>query len=229
MADLTSEPKTFKDRLPDILGFLGSVAVVGVAYMVFTNKVPKNFWSFFSYFYVLAIVGALGVLGEKISVTLLSFFLPLLLAAATIAFKFKPEQYPIEEWWEIYSIMVLFSAGFLVFLFFRFEQIKASGGGGSGPGGGGGPLKARVDPTMAAKYREDQQKKTASKDNKMDSALGVKEADKSAVKAEKKRMEPHQQLVPNLLPNLLQDWMKPLKSVWKEKCAKSRTNSTSAR
>ncbi|HAE39873.1 MAG TPA: hypothetical protein DCG57_14785, partial [Candidatus Riflebacteria bacterium] len=187
MADLTSEPKTFKDRLPDILGFLGSVAVVGVAYMVFTNKVPKNFWSFFSYFYVLAIVGALGVLGEKISVTLLSFFLPLLLAAATIAFKFKPEQYPIEEWWEIYSIMVLFSAGFLVFLFFRFEQIKASGGGGSGPGGGGGPLKARVDPTMAAKYREDQQKKTASKDNKMDSALGVKEADKSAVKAEDKK------------------------------------------
>ena len=189
MADLTSEPKTFKDRLPDILGFLGSVAIVGVAYMVFTNKVPKNFWSFFSYFYVLAIVGALGVLGEKLSVTLLSFFLPLLLAAATIAFKFKPEQYPIEEWWEIYSIVVLFSAGFLVFLFFRFEQIKASGGGGAGGGGGGGgPLKARVDPTMAAKYREDQIKKTASKDGKMDSALGMKEPPaKPADKAEEKK------------------------------------------
>ncbi|EKD83294.1 MAG: hypothetical protein ACD_39C00759G0001, partial [uncultured bacterium] len=137
MSDLTSEPKTFKERLPDILGFLGSVAIVGVAYMVFTNKVPKNFWSFFSYFYVIAIVGALGVLGEKLSVTLLAFVLPLLLAAATIAFKFKPEQYPIEDWWEIYSILVLFSAGFLVFLFFRFEQVKSSGGG-SGRGGSGG-------------------------------------------------------------------------------------------
>lgn len=148
MADLISDqPKTFKDRLPDILGFLGSVAVVGVAYMVFTDKIPKNFGVVFSYFYILAIVGVLGVLGEKVATTLLSFFLPLLLAAATLAFKFKPQQYPIEDWWEIYSILVLFSAGFVVFLFFRFEQAKVSGGGRGGGGGGGGPLKTRVDPT----------------------------------------------------------------------------------
>ena len=182
MADLTSERKTFKDRLPDILGFLGSLAVIAVAYLVFTNKIPKNFWSFFSYFYVLAIAGALGVLGEKLAVTLLAFILPLLLAAATIALKFKPEQYPIEDWWEVYSILVLFSAGFLVFLFFRFEQVKASGGGGGAHGGGGGgaPLKTRVDPNAAAKYREEQIKKTAAKGEGMETALGQKAADKPA-------------------------------------------------
>ncbi|MBU1107065.1 MAG: hypothetical protein KKB51_10385 [Candidatus Riflebacteria bacterium] len=186
MADLTSEPKTFKDHLPDILGFLGSIAVVAVAYLIFTNKVPKNFWSFFSYFYVIAIAGALGVLGEKISIALLAFILPLLLGAATLAFKFKPDKYPIEDWWEIYSVLVLFSAGFLVFLFFRFEQFKASGGGGGGgggKGGGGAPLKTRVDPNAAAKFREDQMKKTASKGGVMDSALGQKPADKSADKS----------------------------------------------
>ncbi|PKL49909.1 MAG: hypothetical protein CVV42_04425 [Candidatus Riflebacteria bacterium HGW-Riflebacteria-2] len=181
MADLTSDqPKTFKDRLPDILGFLGSVAVVGVAYMVFTDKIPKNFGAIFPYFYILAIVGILGVLGEKVATTLLSFFLPILLAAATLAFKFKPQQYPIEDWWEIYSVLVLFSAGFVVFLFFRFEQAKLSGGGksGGGSGGGGGPLKTRVDPNAAAKFREEQQKKSAAKGDNMgdlDQKAGLKQ------------------------------------------------------
>ena len=184
MADLTSDaPKTFKDRLPDILGFLGSVAVVGVAYMVFTDKIPKNLGVIFSYFYILAIVGVLGFLGEKVSTTLLSFFLPLLLAAATLAFKFKPQQYPIEEWWEIYSILVLFSAGFVVFLFFRYEQAKLSGGGKGGSGGGGGPLKTRVDPNAAARYREEQMKKTNSTTASMgdlDKKAGVKAPDPKA-------------------------------------------------
>ncbi|KAF1080901.1 MAG: Adenylate cyclase [Candidatus Rifleibacterium amylolyticum] len=188
MADLISDqPKTLKDRLPDILGFLGSVAVIGVAYMVFTDKLPKNLGVIFSYFYILAIVGVLGVLGEKAATTLLSFFLPLLLAAATLAFKFKPQQYPIEDWWEVYSILVLFSAGFVVFLFFRYEQAKLSGGGRSGSGGGGGgPLKTRVDPTAAAKYREEQEKKSAAKDNTMgdlDKKAGVKPAEPKAADA----------------------------------------------
>lgn len=167
MTGLTSDqPKTFKDRLPDILGFLGSVAVVGVAYMVFANKLPKNFSAFFSYFYILAIVGALGVMGEKVATALLSFILPLLLAGATIAFKFKPQQYSLEDWWEVYSILVLFSAGFVVFLFFRFEQAKVSGGGASGAGST--PLKTRVDPNAAARFREEQLKKSESKSDAMD-------------------------------------------------------------
>ncbi len=188
MADLISDqPRTLKDRLPDILGFLGSVAVIAVAYMVFTDKLPKNLGAVFSYFYILAIVGVLGVLGEKASTTLLSFFLPLILAAATLAFKFKPQQYPIEDWWEVYSVLVLFSAGFVVFLFFRYEQAKLSGGGRSGGGGGGGgPLKTRVDPTSAAKYREDQDKKSSSKGDglaDLDKKVGLKPDDPKAPEA----------------------------------------------
>lgn len=177
MADESAESKTFKDRLPDLLGLFGSIAAVGVAFLVYTNKIPRNFWSFFSYFYVFAAIGVLGILGEKIATSLLSFLLPILMAAATIALKFKPIQYPIEDWWEIYSILVLFSAGFLVYLFFRFEQVKASGGGGGVPGYGGGPLKGRADPALAAKFREDQAKRERDKDNKMDSALKGDKAD----------------------------------------------------
>ncbi|MDD3147068.1 MAG: hypothetical protein PHD82_07185, partial [Candidatus Riflebacteria bacterium] len=132
MAETTQETKTLKDRLPDILGMLGSVAIILVAILIFTNRIPRNFQAYFSYFYLFAAAGILGLVGEKIAVTLLSFILPLLLGAATIALKFKPEKYPIEEWWEIYSIIVLFAAGFLIYLFFRFEQIKAMGGSGQG-------------------------------------------------------------------------------------------------
>ncbi len=184
MADNAQETKTLKDRLPDLLGLLGSVVVILVAIMIFTNKFPRNLQNYFSYFYLIAAAGVLGLLGEKLAVTLLSFALPLLLGAATIAFKFKPEKYPLEDWWEIYSIIVLCAAGFLVYLFFRFEQIKAMGGGGA-PGqvgaDAGGPLKTRVDPAMAAKYRDEMQKKGKDKDTQMDNALkGDKEGEASS-------------------------------------------------
>lgn len=154
MSDLIQEKKSFKERLPDLFGALGSAVVFFVAYLVFTDKLPPNFKSYFAYFYVIGIAGALGFLGEKASVTLLAFLLPVLLGGATFLFRFKPEQYPIEEWWEIYSILVLFSAGFLAFLFYRFEQKKAVGGGQPEN------LKARVDPNQAARYREEQMKKS---------------------------------------------------------------------
>ncbi|HPT48414.1 MAG TPA: GAF domain-containing protein, partial [Candidatus Rifleibacterium sp.] len=174
MAENTQEAKTLKDRLPDILGLLGSVVVIVVAVMIFTNKFPRNLQNYFSYFYLIAVAGVIGLLGEKLAVTLLSFALPLLLGAATLAIKFKPEKYPLEDWWEIYSIIVLGAAGFLVYLFFRFEQIKAMGGN-AAPGqigaDPGGPLKTRVDPAMAAKYRDDKLKKGKDKDNQMDDAL----------------------------------------------------------
>ncbi|MEW6712611.1 MAG: GAF domain-containing protein, partial [Candidatus Riflebacteria bacterium] len=176
MADGAEEKKSAKERLPDLLGLIGSIAVLAVAFMVYTNKVPKNFWSYFSYFYIFATIGILGILGEKIATSLLMFVLPVLLGVATLAFKFKPQKYPLEDWWEIYSVLVLFSAGFLIYVFFRFEQLKTVG---QGQGGGGvigaagedGNLKARVDPKIAAKYREEAQKKQKSKDNAMDSAL----------------------------------------------------------
>lgn len=193
MAEDSAQSKSLKERLPDILGVLGSVAVLGVAFLVYTNKVPKNFWSIFSYFYVFAAIGVLGILGEKVATSLLSFLLPLLMAAATIALKFKPKQYPIEDWWEIYSLLVLFSAGFLVYLFYRFEQVKAGGGGVAGEGGGpAGPLKGRADPALAAKYREEMNKKEKDKENKMDAALkgdggeGDKAAEGAAGDAAKK-------------------------------------------
>jgi hypothetical protein len=183
----TSESKSLKERLPDLLGVLGSVAVLGIAFMIFTNKIPRNFWSYFSYFYVFAAIGVLGILGEKAATSLLSFVRHVLLAlAATIAIKFKPKQFPIEDWWEVYSVLVLFSAGFLVYLFFRFEQIKASGGEGGDGQGGPGSLRTRVDPAAAAKYRDEMLKKEKDKEGKMDAALkgGAKEGDKLPEPAE---------------------------------------------
>ncbi|MFZ5952487.1 MAG: adenylate/guanylate cyclase domain-containing protein [Candidatus Rifleibacteriota bacterium] len=176
MAEGAEEKKSAKERLPDLLGLIGSVAVLAVAFMVYTNKVPKNFWSYFSYFYIFATIGILGILGEKIATSLLMFVLPVLLGAATLAFKLKPQKYPLEDWWEIYSVLVLFSAGFLIYVFFRFEQLKTVGqgqgsGGAIGAAGEDGNLKARVDPKIAAKYREEVQKKQKSKENAMDSAL----------------------------------------------------------
>jgi len=188
--DSTTESKTLKDRLPDILGAIGSIVVLGIAFMIYTNKVPRNFWSYFSYFYIFAAVGVLGVLGEKAAVSLLSFLLPLLLAAATIAFKFKPAKYPLEDWWEIYSVLVLFSAGFLIYLFFRFDQNKVVAGGGDSSADG--PLKTRVDPSIAAKYRDGQMKKGKDKDDKMSAALQSgdgSEDSKEGVEVDKKENE----------------------------------------
>ena len=186
MAEETQGAKSLKDRLPDILGIIGSVVVLLLAVLVFTNKVPRIYQWFFSYFYVFAIAGVLGVLGEKIAIKLLSFALPVLLAAATIALKFKPEKFPIEEWWEVYSILVLFTAGFLVYLFFRSEQLKAVGAEGNEQVEGGGALKTRVDPSAAAKYREKAKKKGKDKDDKLDSALkGDKDSETAPVEGGK--------------------------------------------
>lgn len=154
MTDLTQEKKSFKDRLPDLFGALGSAVIFFVAYLVFTDKLPPNIKSYFAYFYIIGIAGALGLLGEKASVTLLAFLLPVLLGGATLILRFKPERYPVEDWWGIYSILVLFSAGFLAFLFYRFEQNKNLGSGKDEN------LKARVNPNQAARYREEQNKKS---------------------------------------------------------------------
>ena len=186
MAEGAEEKKTLKERLPDLLGLMGSIAVLGIAFLVYTNKVPRNFWSYFSYFYVLATIGVLGILGEKIATSLLLFVLPVLLGAATLAFKLKPQKYPLEDWWELYSVLVLFSAGFLIYVFFRFEQMKVAGGSGQGAAGKldatgeDGNLKARVDPKLAAKYRDEMQKKQKSKENTMDAALKGESAGEDA-------------------------------------------------
>ena len=173
MAEEVQEKKSLKEKLPDILGLLGSGIVLFVAYLVFANKIPKNFWSYFSHFYIFAVIGILGIMGEKIATTFLLFALPLLLGAATIALKFKPEKYPIEDWWEFYSVLVLFTAGFLIFVFFRFEKLKSAAGSEADakPVGKDGNLNKRVDPKIAAKYREEQKKKSKQKEGALDSAL----------------------------------------------------------
>lgn len=145
-------------RIPDILAFLGSIGIGAVAYLVYTNKIPKVYEIAYNYYYILAIVGVLGVLGEKIATNLLSFFLPLIIAGATLALKYKPEKFPIEDWWEVYSLLVLFSAGFLYYLFFKWEALKKQ------KGGDPASLKARVDPNAASRYRDDQARKDAAKE-----------------------------------------------------------------
>jgi class 3 adenylate cyclase len=173
MAEEVQEKKSLKEKLPDILGLLGSGVVLFIAYLVFANKIPRNFWSYFSYFYIFAVIGILGIMGEKVATTFLLFALPLLLGVATIALKLKPAKYPIEDWWEIYSVLVLFTAGFLIYVFFRFEKLKSIAGteGGAGPIGKDGNLTKRVDPKLAAKYKEDLKKKEKQKEGALDSAL----------------------------------------------------------
>ncbi|MDD3148539.1 MAG: adenylate/guanylate cyclase domain-containing protein, partial [Candidatus Riflebacteria bacterium] len=81
---------------------------------------------------------------------------------------------------------VLFAAGFLIYLFFRFEQIKAMGGSGQGQVGAdaGGPLKTRVDPAAAAKYRDEMLKKGKDKDNQLDNSLKVEKDGEAAAPAD---------------------------------------------
>ena len=190
MSEGTEEnTKSLKERLPDVLGLLGSVVVIFIAYLVFTNKIPKKFTSYFSYFYLFALFGVLGILGEKLATTLLSFLLPLALGGATLALKFKPTKYPIQDWWEQYSILVLLSAGFLIFLFFKAEQRGAMPEGEGSNIGSDGNFKTRVDPKAAQKYREDMAKKNKAKGDVMDNALGKGGEAKSDEEGEKQEGE----------------------------------------
>lgn len=183
----TEESKKSKISGTDVLCLLGSVIVITVAVFIYTDKIPKNlktFQQYYSYFYVLAIAGVIGVLGEQYAVTLLGFMLPILLAAATILMRLKPAQFPIEEWWDQYSLVVLFSAAFLFFLYIRFDNLKkngpAVGDSANGAIGADGNLKARVDPNAAARYREEQKKNNNKKDDEFAAALkGKKEDDKT--------------------------------------------------
>ena len=179
-------PNNSKNKVADLFLIVGALLSTGAAIVIFLNKLPKNFTkvqNYFSYFYVLAIAGILGVLGEQYAVALLGFLLPILMAGATILIKLKPTQFPIEEWWDQYSIMVLFSAGFLLFLYVRFDNLKKNGVVAADTTGkvtgSDGNLKARVDPALAAKYRAEMDAKNKKEASSFDKALGVnKEADK---------------------------------------------------
>ena len=113
----TGDPnKKFKD----FLGILASFLTLAVAVVIFLNKIPKNltkFQSYYSYFYIFALAGIIGVLGEKYTISFFGFILPLLMAGSTILIKLKPKQFPIEDIWNEYSVMVLISAAFLLFLY----------------------------------------------------------------------------------------------------------------
>lgn len=201
--------KSAKTSLTDVICMLGTLIAIGIAVAIFLNKIPKNFnvfQSYFSYFYVLALAGVVGVLGEKYAITLLGFLLPVLMAAATILIKLKPNQFPLEEWWDQYSIMVLFSSGFLLYLYVKFDELKKNGPALGGPGsiiGADGNLKARVDPNAAAKYREEMKNREKKNDDALANALGaaaqpsddknkkidVKDKDKNKPDGEKKKTD----------------------------------------
>jgi len=188
MSELDGEQKKgLAAKLPDILAILASLAVFALAWLVFTNKIPKLYRWLYQHFYVLALVGVLGFLGEKISVVIMIFVLPVLLVGLTVGIKFRPEKFPVEDWWDIYALMGVLAAGFCVYLFYRWEETKKMKG-----LEGGGPLSGRVDPRAAAKYREEQARKDASA-NKLD---GIKD-DESKVKAKKKEEKVAEVVDPN--------------------------------
>jgi len=184
--ELDPPKKGFAAKIPDILLGLGGLGLWFVCYMVYTNKIPKNYWKFYSYFYMILAVGFLGFLGESAATTFLAFVIPIIVGGGTLAMLYKPEKYAIEDWWNIYSILVLFSAGFIVYLFLRYEQLKKMK---SIEGEGSGPHKMRIDPAAAAKYREQQANKEAAADIKID---GLKEEDggRKLKKRQEKAAEP---------------------------------------
>lgn len=171
---------TLKGKGFDVLMNVASVAIIGVAAFLIFGKLPRSILvslqNYFSYFYVFAITGIIGAMGEKYAIKLLGFLLPLFLAGATILIKLKPAQFPIEDWWGQYSMVVLFSAGFLLYLYIKFDNLKKNGvkiaDSSTSVTGSDGKLKTRVDPALAAKYKDEQAKKN-SKDAAFDSALGL--------------------------------------------------------
>ncbi len=171
-----------KKKLVDLSCLVGSLLVTAVSVVIFLNKLPKKFTSiqsYYSYFYVFAIVGILGILGEQFTLSILGFVMPVLMAAATILFKIKPDKFPIEDFWDQYSVAVLFISSFLLFLSAKFDNLKKNGGGLPADTTGkvtgtDGNLKARVDPALAAKYRAEMDAKNKKTASEFDAALGVK-------------------------------------------------------
>ena len=176
-----------KNKLSDLLCLIGAIIVLGISAAIFTNKIPKQInsvKSFFSYFFIVAIVGAIGVLGEKNTIAFFGFVLPFTMAGTTILILLKPKQFPIEEFWNPYSIMVLFAAAFLLFLYIKFDNLKKNGVVADTTGkitGADGNLKARVDPTLAAKYKAEMEAKNKKDASSFDAALGLNKDDKQGV------------------------------------------------
>ncbi|NLM17795.1 MAG: zinc-ribbon domain-containing protein [Candidatus Riflebacteria bacterium] len=143
-------------RIIEFLTLVVSCVVILLAYWIFAGKIPKKFTAYYSYFYIFAIIAVLGILGEQLAITIVSFILPLLLGALTYVLKFKPAIFPVERWGESYSVLVVFSACFIPYLYYKLELYKQVGGGGEK---GGGALKTRIDPKEAAKYKEAEKKR----------------------------------------------------------------------
>lgn len=152
----SDEKKSIKSRIIDILVIVASICVLGFAYLVFKGKVPKNLTSIRPYFYILTLIGIIGMLGERLATSFLSFILPFCMIGATLALKFNPKTFPIEEWWEIYATLAFITTIFLIYLFFRYDKNKGSND--------IQDLHGRVDPLAAAKYKAEQEKKKLSED-----------------------------------------------------------------
>jgi class 3 adenylate cyclase len=141
-----------KKRITDLFIILAGLGILALAYFIFSNKTPAFLHFLYSYFYVFAIIGIIGFLGEKIAVSIFSFLLPVCLIGATILLKFKGKSFPIEEWWELYAGLAFLSACFLIYVFIKYDKMK-------GQDGAPQELKTRVDPRMAAQYRQEQKEK----------------------------------------------------------------------
>lgn len=159
------EPVTLKKKFIDFMGLVGSGVVIFIAWLIFNDNLPDNIQSYYSYFYILALLGIIGLAGEKGTITILSFILPVLLGASTLVLKFNPEQYPVSQWWDLYSILVLICVGFLAFLFYRFEQIRKNAGMLDLD------LKGRANPMQALKYKKSQESKQKAADEQLETGL----------------------------------------------------------
>ncbi len=182
----TKKPSNLKNYFIDMLWIFGSFLTIAISALIYFNKIPKNIifglQSYFSYFYILALIGIFGVLGEQYTITFLGFLLPTSLAATTLLIMYKPSQFPINVWWNQYATMVLFSAAFLLYLYFRYEYLRKNGRQITTDSTGkvvksDGALKARVDSTFAANYINEVEEKKKQNNLELDKALGISNAD----------------------------------------------------
>ncbi|MBF0408828.1 MAG: hypothetical protein HQM10_15885 [Candidatus Riflebacteria bacterium] len=158
-----------KSRTQEYIFLAASIIVIILAYLIYNKKIPKMYRWISEHYYVAGIAGFLGLIGERAAMTIIGIFLPLLLISLTVAFKLKPEKFNINEWFGVYSALVIFSGAYIFYIFQRWEKLKNNANGASAQVN----LTDRIDPSLAARYRQQEAVKHAAEKPSLDKIAGV--------------------------------------------------------
>ncbi|MBF0499874.1 MAG: hypothetical protein HQM09_07065 [Candidatus Riflebacteria bacterium] len=191
MSDSGLEQKSSAGKLIDFLALAGFVATILASYLIATNKAPRTIKWLYEHFYLFAVVGTIGFLGERISVALLILLLPTALIGGTYFLTFQPEKYPLEDWFALYSMLVVSAALFSFYLFYRWEQTKKM------RAIEGEVPKSRVDPAIVAQYRDEQLREKAAENEKLAGLAPLVSAREGDTKRKLKGAKEEKPLNPN--------------------------------